>query len=191
MTKPAAKPYPRYCVECGNESVQPAQIAHNAQVKHDGKLHEFSISTLNIDKCQHCGEEYFTAETDQAISKGLRSHLRFLQPEEISARLAELELTQSEFANRLGVAKETVSRWITSHTIQNRAMDNLMRLFLGRSEVRRALTESGPTEGLGQAQRKTVNRLSTASSQSLLWVESRDFSASTLHRRQTFQLTLN
>ena len=104
---------------------------------------------ITIDMSQSCGEEYFTQVTDREISRGLRIYLCFLQPEEIREKIHQLGLTQAEFANRLGVAKETVSRWITSHTIQNRAMDNLMRLFFGLPEVRDVLTESGPIEGLG------------------------------------------
>ena len=141
------KPYPLVCAECGKEDVVSKQIAYNAEVKHDGKLHEFPIPSLTIDKCQSCGEEYFTPDTDREISRGLRIYLCFLQPKEIREKIHQLGLTQAEFANRLGVAKETVSHWITSHTIQNRAMDNLMRLFFGLLEVRDALTESGRGQG--------------------------------------------
>ena len=74
------KPYPRFCADCGLESVVMSQIAYNAQVKHDGKLHEFPISNLTIDRYQACGEEYFTGKTDSEISRGLRSHLGVLQP---------------------------------------------------------------------------------------------------------------
>ena len=175
MATPKDKPYPRFCAECGNESVVSTQIAYNAEVKHDGKLHEFPISSLTIDKCQSCSEEYFTVDTDREISRGLRIYLCFLQPEEIREKIHQLGLTQAEFANRLGVAKETVSRWITSHTIQNRAMDNLMRLFFGLPEVREVLTESGPIEGLGLILRTS-------------WTSKREFSPNTLIRRNAFKL---
>ncbi len=182
------KPYPRHCAECGNEAVVSTQIAYNAEVKHDGKLHEFPISSLTIDKCQSCGEEYFTLDTDREISRGLRIYLCFLQPEEIREKIHQLGLTQAEFANRLGVAKETVSRWITSHTIQNRAMDNLMRLFFGLPEVRDVLTESGPIKGLGIISRTTVRLAVASDSQSISWTSNRKFSASTLTRRNDFKL---
>ena len=79
-------PYPRCCVECDNESVVRVAIPYNAEVKHDGKLHSFFIPELHIDKCTNCGEEYFSSETDGQISKELRVHLCFLQPEEIRAK---------------------------------------------------------------------------------------------------------
>jgi DNA-binding transcriptional regulator YiaG len=187
MANSKDRPYPRHCAECGNESVVSAQIAYNAKVKHDGKLHEFPISNLTIDKCEFCGEEYFTMLTDREISRGLRIHLCFLQPEEIREKIQELGLTQAEFALRLGVAKETVSRWITAHTIQNRAMDNLMRLFFGLAEVRNVLTESGPIEGLGIISRTTRLAVS-CDSESLSWTSKREFSASTWTRRDSFKL---
>ena len=88
--------------------------------------------------------EYFSSETDGQISKELRVHLCFLQPEEIRAKLNALGINQSDFVNRIGVAKESVSRWMTGAVIQNRAMDNLMRLFLGLESVRNVLTANGP-----------------------------------------------
>ena len=182
------KPYPRFCANCGNESVVAAQIAYNAKVKHDGKLYEFPIPTLTIDKCESCDEEYFTMNTDREISRGLRIHLCFFQPEEIREKIHHLGLTQAEFANRLGIAKETVSRWINAYSIQNRAMDNLMRLFFGIHEVREVLTESGPIEGLGITIR-TASRLSSSSdSKSMNWTLNRGFSSNTLTRRNAFEL---
>jgi putative zinc finger/helix-turn-helix YgiT family protein len=183
------KPYPRFCAECGTESVVSTQIAYNAEVKHDGKLHEFTISNLTIDKCQSCREEFFTMDSDREISRGLRIYLCFLQPEEIRKKIQQFGLTQAEFAVRLGVAKETVSRWITGHTIQNRAMDNLMRLFFGLSEVREVLTESGPIEGLGIISRTTVRQAASCDSQADAWISKREFSISTLNRRNAFKLS--
>ena len=62
-----------------------------------GSCTRFFIPELHIDK----------------ISKELRVHLCFLQPEEIRAKLNSLGINQSDFANRIGVAKEYVSRWMT------------------------------------------------------------------------------
>ena len=137
-------PYPRYYVECEKETVVRLAIPYNAEVKHDGKLHSFFIPELHIDKCTNCGQEYFSSETDGQISKELRAHLCFLQPDEIRAKLNALGINQSDFAKRIGVAKESVSRWMTGAVIQNRAMDNLMRLFLGLESVRNVLTANGP-----------------------------------------------
>jgi len=143
------KPYPRGCTECGETTVMPTDIAYDAEVKHDGRLHRFRISSLTIDKCGRCGEEYFTNRTDEQIAAALREFLGLLQPQDIRRRLDELGLTQRSFAERLGVAPETVSRWLNGLSIQTRAMDNLMRVFFGFESVRNVLTADGPARTLG------------------------------------------
>jgi len=127
----------------------PADIAYDAEVKHDGRLHRFRISRLTIDKCQACGEEFFTNCTDEQITAALRDFLGLLQPHDILRRLSELGMTQQRFAERLGVAPETVSRWLNGLSIQTRALDNLMRVFFGFASVRDALTADGPARTLG------------------------------------------
>lgn len=188
MSQSQPIPYPRFCAECSSEAVQPVQISYMAEVKHDGKLHQFLIPVLGIDKCEACGEEYFTSDTDRQISRELRTHLCFLQPEQIRQRLKELGINQSEFAQRLGVAKETVSRWLTGHVIQSRAMDNLMRLFLEYDQVRAALRDSGPIEGLGLG----VSQPTTANNriQPMDWVARRQFSSVIIKRRESFELRI-
>ena len=143
------KPYPRLCTQCGETAVMPADIAYDAEVKHDGRLHRFPISRLMIDKCQRCGEEFFTNRTDEQIAAGLREFLGLLQPQDIRRRLDELGLTQRSFAARLGVAPETVSRWLNGLSIQTRALDNLMRVFFGFTSVRDVLPPDGPARTLG------------------------------------------
>ncbi|MBC8869104.1 MAG: helix-turn-helix domain-containing protein [Planctomycetes bacterium] len=143
------KPHPRVCTECGETTVTPAEIAYDAEVKHDGRLHRFHISRLTIDRCQRCGEEFFTNRTDEQITTALREFLGLLRPQDIRRRLGELGLTQQTFAERLGVAPETVSQWLNGLSIQTRALDNLMRVFFGFASVRDVLTADGPTRNLG------------------------------------------
>jgi len=182
MNNSSAKPYPRFCAECGQERVTPTQIVYNAEMKHDGKVHHFVVDDLPIDQCENCHEQWFTSETDVAIQAGLRTHLCLLRPVDIRQRLAELEMNQSAFANRIGVAPETVSRWLNGHAVQNRAMDNLIRLFLGLDLVRSVLTEQGPFEGLGVVDRPVPSKME--------WVASRSFSMQATKRRDSFKLRI-
>jgi YgiT-type zinc finger domain-containing protein len=182
MSNSSAKPYPRFCAECGQERVAPTRIVYSAEMKHDGKVHHFVVDDLPIDQCENCHEQWFTSETDEAIQAGLRTHLCLLGPADIRQRLTELQMSQSAFANRIGVAPETVSRWLNGHAVQNRAMDNLIRLFLGIESVRSVLTEHGPVEGLGVVERPVPSTME--------WVTSRSFSVQTTKRRQSFQLRI-
>jgi putative zinc finger/helix-turn-helix YgiT family protein len=143
------KAYPRRCGSCGASAVVRKHMRYAAEVKHDGKLHRFRVARLGYDKCRQCGEEFFTSRTDEQITSALREHLGLLQPEEIRQRLVELGFSQRAFAERLGVAAESVSRWLNGVAVQTRAMDNLMRVFLEFDEVREALATGGPAKTLG------------------------------------------
>jgi hypothetical protein len=50
----------------------------------------------------------------------------------------------------LRIASATVSRWETGAQIQQRALDLLMRLFFGLSEVRSALADEQTVRTLGE-----------------------------------------
>ena len=144
-----AKPYPRTCAECGEVAVQPTEIAYDAQVKHDGRTHRFHIPRLVIDKCQRCGEELFTNRTNHQITAALRDFLGLLQPEDIRRRLVDLGLTQRSFAERIGVAPETVSRWLNGLAIRTRAPGQSHAYLSGPAEVRELLATEGPPRNLG------------------------------------------
>jgi len=55
--------------------------------------------------------------------------------------IAKLGLKQQELAEQLGVAPETISRWVNGALIQSRAMDNLLRLYFDSKEVRSLLRQ--------------------------------------------------
>jgi hypothetical protein len=77
------KPFPRRCPECGKAELQPATIAYDAEVKHDGRLYAFHIPQLQVNKCGACGEVLFGNVADDQISQSLREHLALLSPEQI------------------------------------------------------------------------------------------------------------
>lgn len=156
-TRSGVKPYPRRCAECGKVAVAATTIAYNAEVKHDGKLHKFRIPKLKIDKCQSCGEEFFTNATDEQMTDSLRSEIGLLHPEEIRRQLQLLGVSQRTFAGHLRIAQETVSRWMTGLAIQNRALDTLMRVYFAYPEVRKKLAKSGPLKSLGLHDVRTLS----------------------------------
>jgi len=140
----AERPFPWRCRHCGNLEVQPGTTRYTATVRHDGRLHTFDVSELRLPICRSCGELVFTGEADRQVTEGLRSHLNLLTPDEIRAALARLGMSQKEAAGRLGVAEETLSRWVNEFQIQSRAMDNLLRLFFTFPVVREALSGDAP-----------------------------------------------
>jgi ribosome-binding protein aMBF1 (putative translation factor) len=196
------KAYPRRCAECGKAEVRRTTIPYNAEVKHDGTLYAFHIPALQVDKCDACGEVLFTNVTDDQISYALREHLCLLTPKYIRDALMALGMRQKELGNRIGVAPETISRWISGTHIQSRAMDNLMRLFFAFNNVRSALNEPLPDPNLGiiDPSPKTPadvhtkggedtppNRSVSAYAECVTF--SRRFSPTVLRRKESFQLT--
>jgi DNA-binding transcriptional regulator YiaG len=136
---PRAKPYPRFCSDCGQNTVEAALIPYRAEILHDDAIQQFDLSQLPVDRCSNCHEIFFTNLTDEHLTAGLRAHLGLLQPSEIAAALTRLGISEAEFARQLGVAPELLSGWASGIRNQPKAIDNLMRVFLAFSNVREAL----------------------------------------------------
>src|SRR5216684_52873 len=162
----ADQPFPRRCRHCGKNQVVLTTISYDAEVRHDGRLHTFTVPHLDIPVCQACGEKVFTEKVDDQINEALRSHLRLLTPDEMRTALERLNMTQKEAADRLGIAEATLSRWLNETQIQSRAMDNLLRVFFAFPQVRTALNGEEQDPQLGAAditgQRPTRSTPTTA-----------------------------
>ncbi len=149
------KPFPHRCPECGAAAVYAETTDYKTALKHEGRLHEFVASNVTLNKCRDCGGVILPNTALDQITEAFRSHAALLTAEGIRGELRRLKLSQKEFAELLGVAPETVSRWLTGVQIQSRSLDNLMRLFFKLSDVRRelhALREGGPTPERSNAQ---------------------------------------
>jgi putative zinc finger/helix-turn-helix YgiT family protein len=127
----------------------PTVIDYTAKVKHDGIVRELHLPAIEIPRCQTCGETIITTAVDEQISDALRSRLRLLTPAQIRRGIETLGLKQQEFAERLGVAPETISRWVNGALIQSRAMDNLLRVFFALPDVRGVLRGATQDPDLG------------------------------------------
>lgn len=115
---------------------------YTAKVKHDGIVYELHLPSLEVPRCQTCGETYITSAIDEQVSDALRSRLHLLTPVQIQNGIEKLGLKPQELAERLGVVPETISSWADGALIQSRAMDNSLRLFFSVpeewKEIRRA-----------------------------------------------------
>jgi putative zinc finger/helix-turn-helix YgiT family protein len=122
---------------------------YTAKVKQDGVIYELHLPDLEIPRCQTCGETVITSAIDEKINDALRSHLRLLTPDHIRKGIEKLGLKQQALAERLGVAPETISRWVNGALIQSRAMDNLLRVYFALPEVREVLQGASQDPALG------------------------------------------
>ncbi len=78
---PPDNPFPWRCRRCGKQEVVMATTQYEAEVRHDGRLHCFSVPRLEIPVCQSCGEKVFTVEVDAQVQDALREHLKLTEPE--------------------------------------------------------------------------------------------------------------
>lgn len=125
----ADKPFPWMCGECGRTEVRHKAIDYKAEIKHDGKLYEVEVHNLEVPTCDHCGEQWFDAQTDDQINIALRNQIGLLQPKEIRNRRKAMGLTQKDLAEKIGVAVASLSRWENGSFIQAKSTDNLLRMF--------------------------------------------------------------
>lgn len=79
----AERPFPWRCRHCGKQEVVLATSEYQAEVRHDGRLHRFTISALKLPICQACGEKVFTEDVDCQVNDALRSHLKLLTPAQV------------------------------------------------------------------------------------------------------------
>ncbi|MBM4090047.1 MAG: helix-turn-helix domain-containing protein [Planctomycetes bacterium] len=148
-TEPRDKPFPWRCPECGKRQVRPANIHHNAEIKHDGRVYSVAIPSLKVPRCEACGELVFDNDADSQIADALREQLALLSPGQIRQNREQLRLSQRDLAEHLGVAVETISRWENGVLIQSRAMDRYLRVYFGVPAARAALVANVATPSFG------------------------------------------
>ena len=149
---------PRRCPECGAMAVYRETIDYRTGFKYEGHLHEFEVHGISVNKCRDCGHIGLPNTALDEITEAFRSHVNLLTAEEIRQRLEALRLTQKDFAELLGVAQETVSRWLTNVQIQTRSLDRLMRLFFKSPELRKELAEMNGAGTVSGEQTPSGNR---------------------------------
>ena len=136
-----AKPFPWSCVNCGTKTVQPVTEEYVAQVAHDGKTYSVCVPAAVIPTCSRCARKVLTESVNGKIDAALREQLKLLTPDQIRTNIEALSLTQKEVACHLGIAQETLSRWVTGAMIQTKSNDRFLRIFFGIPIVRQRLKE--------------------------------------------------
>ncbi len=145
----AERAFPWRCHHCGKKEVRLAKTNYAAEVRHDGRLHAFTIAGLELPVCQACGEMVFTEKVDAQVNDALRAHINLLTPAQIRDAIKRVGMSQKDVAKCLGIAEATLSRWLSEVQIQSRSMDTLLRIFFGFPEVRVTLCSGSQVPSLG------------------------------------------
>jgi len=90
------QPFPWRCRHCGKTEVTLAKTSYDAEVRHDGRLHTFTIADLELPVCQACGERVFTEKVDAQVNDALRAHLNLLTPVQIRDAIKRVGMPQND-----------------------------------------------------------------------------------------------
>ena len=130
------RPFPWLCTKCKAKEVYPQKTDYLTTVKHDERLYTIRVPDLSVPTCRKCRERVFAVGVDAPIFDALRAQAGLMTPQDIQQARAQLELSQEELAEMLGLSPEMISSWEQGGRIQSRAVDNLLRLFFQSQEGR-------------------------------------------------------
>jgi len=136
----SSRSFPRNCFACQAKRVVPSHIHCQREVKYDGKMIHLDIPAVPVEKCESCGEYTFGNESEEVIDIALRQTVGLLSPDQILQGRKALGLTQSQLAELLGCAQESISRWESGVVVQSRSADRMFRVFFGVPQARELLS---------------------------------------------------
>lgn len=119
------------CADCGG----PVTAERNAVRRYDiGGLPHVVLHGVEVIRCDACGRETVAiprvAQLHRIVAHQIVSQRRMLAPIEIRFLRKHVGLSATDFAQRMGVTRETVSRWETGSTPMGPAADRLLRLIV-------------------------------------------------------------
>lgn len=119
------------CVDCGC----PLIVERNAVRRYDlGGLPHVELHGVEVSKCANCGAESIgiprVAQLHRVLAHSFVTQHRMLAPVEIRFLRKHMGLSGADFAQRMGVARETVSRWETAALAMGAVADRLLRLLV-------------------------------------------------------------
>jgi len=109
---------------------------YGIRIDHDGRKYDVEIPEFSAPKCSNCGELSIDETASQQIDSAFRRQPGLLTPAEIRDGRLGLGLKQDDFAEQLGLAEATVSRWENGAQVQERSLDKFMRAFFTLPELR-------------------------------------------------------
>jgi DNA-binding transcriptional regulator YiaG len=108
-------------------------------MKYDGRRYDVVVEGMPQWHCSHCQVAVTDGDSDTVLQDCLRRHIGLLTAAEIRDGRTALGLTQTDLANLLGCAAESVSRWECGGILQSRTYDRFLRVVFQLPVVRRAL----------------------------------------------------
>ncbi|CAN5910717.1 hypothetical protein BH11GEM1_BH11GEM1_08040 [soil metagenome] len=119
------------CDDCGS----PVTKERNAVRRYEiGGLAHVELHGVDVTKCAACGREGMAipriGQLHRVLAEAFVTQRRMLAHPEIRFLRKHIGLSGVEFAQRMGVARETVSRWETGSYPMGATADRLLRLLV-------------------------------------------------------------
>lgn len=123
------------CPTCNAGWLRDKVVMEQFEFEVDGKTKTVIVENVPVSQCDNavCGERLSGPQAARIRHEAICQTFGLLTPREIQAIRERLELSQDRFAQLTGIGVATISRWERGRLLQNRAMDNFLRL-VGRSE---------------------------------------------------------
>lgn len=119
------------CDECGGS----LSVERNAVRRYEmGGLPHVELHGVELSRCTACGIQSIAipriAQLHRALAHQFVQQKRMLAPVELRFLRKHIGLSGADFAQRMGVARETVSRWETGANQMGAVADRLLRLLV-------------------------------------------------------------
>ena len=115
------------CPACGQQ-LEMHEGTYVYRWTHGAEQRMSPFANAKWETCSNCGEEFLSGELVSRIEEQRYVNDGLLTPREIKAIRERFGLTQVEMAQRLGVGDKTYARWENGMSLQNKSMDNLIRI---------------------------------------------------------------
>jgi putative zinc finger/helix-turn-helix YgiT family protein len=123
------------CPTCNIGKLHDKVITERFEFEVDGKTKNVIAENVPVSECDNaaCSERLSGPEAARLRHEAICRTFGLLTPREIQAIRERLGPSQERFAQLTGIGIATISRWERGRLLQNRALDNYLRL-VGRGE---------------------------------------------------------
>jgi putative zinc finger/helix-turn-helix YgiT family protein len=131
------------CAVCGGSRVA-SKVEEEAFVYGAGKDQVTLTVRVPVRSCGDCGSSYTDVAAEEARHSATCEHLGVMPPCQVETIRATHGMSRAEFAGFTGIGESSLARWENGANIQNRAMDNYLRLLMFPENLTRVRRKAEP-----------------------------------------------
>jgi putative zinc finger/helix-turn-helix YgiT family protein len=117
------------CPNCGGKTIERKRGTYRFEPPANVPGGTIVVQDAEWEECENCGQQLLSPELTRRLQALSIQRQGLLAPAKIKAIREKLGLTQTAMSEKLGVGEKTYTRWESGRSIQNKSMDNLMRLM--------------------------------------------------------------